>query len=79
MSSSLTLIIFQLLSTEGHALLEKYQFYILPIINPDGYEYSYTRVCLPQLFSVLNVSIATRLLYVKLFTEPLLAQEPKER
>lgn len=28
--------------TESQPLLEKYEFYILPLINPDGYAYSWT-------------------------------------
>lgn len=26
------------------ALVDKYQFYLLPVVNPDGYEYTWTDV-----------------------------------
>ncbi|VDM32388.1 unnamed protein product [Hydatigera taeniaeformis] len=36
-------IIDRLLSWEGSRLLQKYQFYVAPEINPDGYVFSFTR------------------------------------
>ncbi|VDL44823.1 unnamed protein product [Hymenolepis diminuta] len=33
----------ELLSKDGNHLLKKYQFYIAPNVNPDGYVYSYNR------------------------------------
>ncbi|KAM3185319.1 hypothetical protein ACTXT7_006622 [Hymenolepis weldensis] len=36
-------LIDKLLSKDGNHLLKKYQFYIAPNVNPDGYVYSYTR------------------------------------
>ncbi|VDK20900.1 unnamed protein product [Taenia asiatica] len=36
-------IIDRLLSWEGSKMLQKYQFYVAPEINPDGYAFSFTR------------------------------------
>ncbi|KAM7539502.1 hypothetical protein Aperf_G00000030700 [Anoplocephala perfoliata] len=36
-------LIDRLLSEDGYHLLTRYQFYIAPNINPDGYEYSFNR------------------------------------
>ncbi|KAL5967583.1 Zinc carboxypeptidase A 1 [Taenia solium] len=36
-------IIDMLLSLEGSKMLQKYQFYVAPEINPDGYAFSFTR------------------------------------
>ncbi len=38
----------QLLSRDGEPLLRRYQFYIAPNINPDGYQYSFYRVRFPN-------------------------------
>ena len=57
----------QLLSdtdNEVKALVEKFDFYMLPIANPDGYEYTHTGVShAPQLQGIIVISNANHLYF----------------